>query len=127
MPRQYWLIKSEPSTYPFEKLVSDGKTTWEIFFDAAGPGVIHQMDTGNTLDGGGDPLALIKKYPGQTKSIHIKEHQEKTFDSDFYKEIFHLCETSSGTKWYIVEMGGPDGNGFEVPRMALEKLRRLGK
>jgi predicted RNA-binding protein with PUA-like domain len=29
MPKQYWLIKSEPSTYPFEKLVSDGKTTWD--------------------------------------------------------------------------------------------------
>jgi len=29
MPRQYWLIKSEPSTYPFDKLVSDGKTTWD--------------------------------------------------------------------------------------------------
>jgi predicted RNA-binding protein with PUA-like domain len=29
MPRQYWLIKSEPSTYPFDKLVSDRKTTWD--------------------------------------------------------------------------------------------------
>jgi len=29
MPRQYWLIKSEPNTYPYDKLVSDGKTTWD--------------------------------------------------------------------------------------------------
>ena len=29
MPRQYWLIKSEPNTYPFDKLVSDGRTTWD--------------------------------------------------------------------------------------------------
>jgi predicted RNA-binding protein with PUA-like domain len=29
MPRQYWLIKSEPSTYPYEKLVKDGRTTWD--------------------------------------------------------------------------------------------------
>jgi len=42
-------------------------------------------------------------------------------------EVFHPCETSSGTKWYIVEMGGTDGNGFEVPHAALEKLHRLGK
>jgi hypothetical protein len=41
--------------------------------------------------------------------------------------VFHLCETSSGTKWYIVEMGGPEGNGFDVPRQVLEKLRGLGK
>jgi hypothetical protein len=41
--------------------------------------------------------------------------------------VFHLCETSGGTKWYIVEMGGAEGTGFEVPRSALAKLRRLGK
>jgi predicted RNA-binding protein with PUA-like domain len=29
MPRQYWLIKSEPNTYPYDKLVSDGRTTWD--------------------------------------------------------------------------------------------------
>ena len=70
---------------------------------------------------------LLKKFPGRTRTIHIKEHQDKTFESDFYKEVFHLCETSSATQWYIVEMGGPEGNGFEVPRQALEKLHRLGK
>jgi predicted RNA-binding protein with PUA-like domain len=29
MPRQYWLVKSEPNTYSFDKLVSDGRTTWD--------------------------------------------------------------------------------------------------
>jgi predicted RNA-binding protein with PUA-like domain len=29
MTRQYWLIKSEPNTYPYAKLVSDGRTTWD--------------------------------------------------------------------------------------------------
>jgi predicted RNA-binding protein with PUA-like domain len=29
MPRQYWLIKSEPNTYSYEKLVSEGRTTWD--------------------------------------------------------------------------------------------------
>ncbi len=27
--KQYWLIKSEPSVYPWSKLVTDGKTRWE--------------------------------------------------------------------------------------------------
>ena len=51
----------------------DGKTSWEIFYDNTDKDVIHQIDTGNTLEGGGDPLAMIKKYPGRTKSTHIKE------------------------------------------------------
>jgi predicted RNA-binding protein with PUA-like domain len=29
MARGYWLIKSEPSKYSFEKLLADGRTTWD--------------------------------------------------------------------------------------------------
>jgi predicted RNA-binding protein with PUA-like domain len=29
MPRQYWLIKSEPDVYSIEDLARDGRTTWE--------------------------------------------------------------------------------------------------
>jgi len=27
--RAYFLVKSEPSTYPFDRLVADGRTTWD--------------------------------------------------------------------------------------------------
>ena len=111
--------------FDFEKI--NGRFAWEILFSQTEPEVNMQMDVGNCLGGKGDPVSMLKKFPGRTRTIHIKEHQDKTFESDFYKEVFHLCETSSGTKWYIVEMGGPEGNGFEVPRQALEKLHRLGK
>ena len=86
-----------------------------------------QMDVGNCLSGNGDPIAMLKKFPGRTRTIHIKEHDDKTFDSDYYREVFQLCESTSGTQWYIVEMGGLLGNGFDVPRQALEKLRKVGK
>jgi len=113
--------------HPFDFEKVDGRTAWDLLFSQTDPAVNMQMDVGNCLAGNGDPIAMLKKYPGRTWSIHIKEHGTKSFDSDFYKEVFRLCETSSGTKWYIVEMGGPDGNGFEVPQSALEKLHRLGK
>lgn len=113
--------------HPFDFKKINDRFAWDLLFGRATPEVNMQMDVGNCLSGNGDPIAMLKKFPGRTFSIHIKEHQEKTFDSDFYKEVFHLCETSSGTKWYIVEMGGPDGSGFEIPRQALEKLNRLGK
>jgi sugar phosphate isomerase/epimerase len=111
--------------FDFEKI--NGRFAWEILFSRTEPEVNMQMDVGNCLSGNGDPIAMLKKFPGRTRTIHIKEHKDKTFDSAFYKEVFHLCETSSGTKWYIVEMGDPGGDGFEVPRQALQKLRRLGK
>jgi len=46
----------------------------------------------------GDPVAMLKEFPARTRTIHIKEHKDKTFESDYYKEVFQLCETSSGTK-----------------------------
>ena len=111
--------------FDFEKI--NGRFAWDLLFSRTEPEVNMQMDVGNCLSGDGDPIAMLKKFPGRTRTIHIKEHKDKTFDSDFYKEVFHLCETASVTKWYIVEMGGMLGNGFEVPRQALEKLRGLGK
>src|SRR6266404_1676479 len=113
--------------HPFDFAKIMGRFAWEILFNKTQPEVNMQMDVGNCLAGGGDPVAMLKEFPGRTRTIHIKEHKEKTFDSDFYKEVFRLCETSSGTKWYIVEMGGTLGNGFEVPNEALAKLHRLGK
>jgi len=29
MARQHWLIKSEPSTYSFDRLVAEGRTVWD--------------------------------------------------------------------------------------------------
>jgi len=113
--------------HPFDFAKIHGLFAWELLFSRLSPQINMQMDVGNCLSGNGDPIAMLKEFPGRTRSIHIKEHEDKTFDSDYYKEVFRLCETSSGTKWYIVEMGGADGNGFDVPRAALAKLRRLGK
>lgn len=111
--------------FDFAKI--SGRFAWDLLFSRTQPEINMQMDVGNCLDGNGDPIAMLKKFPGRTRSIHIKEHDDKTFDSGFYKEVFQLCETTSKTKWYIVEMGGPEGDGFEVPKEALAKLHRLGK
>jgi sugar phosphate isomerase/epimerase len=113
--------------HPFDFAKINGRFAWDILFSQTDSEVVMQMDVGNCLAGNGDPLAMLRKFPGRTPSIHIKEHQEKTFDSKFYKEVFHLCETSCKTEWYIVEMGGDQGVGMEIPRKALADLRRLGK
>lgn len=111
--------------FDFAKI--NGRFAWEILFSNTRHEVNMQLDVGNSLDGHGDPIAMLKKFPGRTPTIHIKEHGDKTFESDFYKEVFHLCETTSKTKWYIVEMGDAEGTGFDIPRDALAKLHRLGK
>jgi len=111
----------------FDFVKHDGRFAWDHLFSQVEPSVIMQMDVGNTLGGGGDPIGMLRKFPGRTLTIHIKRHEDKTFDSPYYKEVFSLCETTGKTEWYVVEEGGRNGMGFEVPKDALEALKKAGK
>jgi sugar phosphate isomerase/epimerase len=109
----------------------DGKTAWEIFFDNTNQQVVHQIDTGNTLDGGGDPLALIRKYPGRTRTTHIKEHGgvkgapvgEGTIE---WKVLLEAYETVGGTEWYIVEHE-TGSNPLQSVKACLDNLHKMGR
>ena len=109
----------------------DGTTAWEIFFDNTNVEVVQQLDTGNTLDGGGDPLALIRKYPGRTKTTHIKEHGgprgaaigEGTID---WKTLLEAYETVGGTEWYIVEHE-TSSEPLKTVKVCLENLHKMGR
>jgi sugar phosphate isomerase/epimerase len=108
----------------------DGKTAWEIFFDNTKPQVVHQIDVGNTLDGGGDPYAMIAKYPGRTKTTHVKEHGgppgaaigEGTID---WPRLLNLYETVGGTEWYIVEY--EHDHPLEKIKTCIDNLHKLGR
>jgi len=109
----------------------DGKTAWEIFFDNTKPEVVHQIDVGNTMDGGGDPIALIRKYPGRTKTTHVKEHGgpkgaaigEGTID---WKTLLETYETVGGTEWYIVEHETGD-QPLQSIKTCLDNLHKMGR
>jgi sugar phosphate isomerase/epimerase len=116
---------------PDFKKFDDGRTPWEIFFDNTNADVVHQLDTGNTLEGGGDPVTLIKKYPGRTKTTHIKEFGgpkgcpigEGAID---WKALFAAYESVGGTEWYIVEH--ETGKvPLESVKACLDNLHKMGK
>jgi sugar phosphate isomerase/epimerase len=110
----------------------DGETHWDIFFGNAGPEVAMQLDIGNCLDGGGDPIAILKKFPGRALSIHVKEHGGKKGaaigegEVD-WKTIFELCETIGGTEWYIAEQESYAMPPLECVAQCLKNLRKMGK
>lgn len=112
-------------SHPGDYKKFDGKTSWEIFFDNTNPEVVHQLDVGNTLEGGGDPYAMIKKYPGRTKTTHIKEFGgeknaaigEGTID---WNKLLELYETTGGTEWYIVEY--ENANPLEKIKTCIDNL-----
>jgi sugar phosphate isomerase/epimerase len=109
----------------------EGKTTWEIFFDNTAPDVIMQLDIGNCLQGGGDPIAILKKYPGRSASVHLKEFggpENAVIGQGVvpWKDVFQVCETTGGAVWYVVEHEtGPDPLGNI--KGCLDGLRKMGR
>jgi sugar phosphate isomerase/epimerase len=87
---------------------------------------------GNCLGGGGDPLAVLKKFPGRCLTIHIKEHGGKQGapigeGTVPWKELFRICETTAGTQWYIVEQEAYASPPMDSVKQCLENLRKMGK
>lgn len=110
-----------------------GETTgWEVFFDNTDKDVVMQLDTGNCLSGGGDPVALLKKYPGRARTVHMKEHGSKPGGKGMigegnvdWKQVISLCRTTAGTEWYVVEHERYPVPAMECVRLCLENLRKL--
>jgi sugar phosphate isomerase/epimerase len=113
----------------FRKL---GDTTpWEIFFDNTGADVIMQLDTGNCMAGNGDPVVILKKYPGRATTIHLKENGGPEGavigQGDVpWSTVFELCETTGGTAWYIVEHETGQDPMASI-KGCLEGLRKMGR
>ena len=110
----------------------DGETAWDIFFGNTKPEVVMQLDTSNCRDGGADPLAVLKKYPGRAMSIHLKEWggpKDAVIGGGEipWKEVFQFCETQGGTRWYVVEHERAGGDPLGDARRCLEALRVMGK
>lgn len=113
----------------FNKL--GGLTSWEIFFDNTKKDVVMQLDTGNCMQGGGDPVAILKKYPGRSTTVHLKEFggpENAVIGQGImpWAKVFEVCETTAGTEWYVVEHEtGPDPIGNI--KGCLEGLRKMGR
>lgn len=90
----------------------DGATAWDIFFSEALPEVVMQVDTANTLAGGGDPAAILRQHPDRAATIHLKEHSASNpaallgeGDVD-WRTVLDIVEVQGATEWYIVEHEG---------------------
>jgi len=111
----------------------DGSTPWDLFFGGTSKAVVMQVDTGNCLIGGGDPVTVLRRYPGRAATIHVKEYS-KTHPDAFvgkgdvpWKTIFGICESTGGTEWYIVEYEVEGQPALPSVAHCLENLRAMGQ
>jgi sugar phosphate isomerase/epimerase len=109
----------------------DGEIAWDLLFQNTKPEVIMQIDIGNSASGGGDPVATLRKFPGRAKSVHLKEFGgpkpavigNGTMD---WPTILDLCRTTQPVEWYVIEEGGEDGFGFDIPAQNLAAVKKMG-
>ena len=105
----------------------DGVTAWDTLFGQVDKEVMMQLDTGNCAEGGGDPVAVLKKFPGRAITLHVKEFKEGPLKADnaVWKEIIATCKELHKTRWYIIEQGEASGGGLDIPRESLKELKKL--
>ena len=109
----------------------EGVSAWDLFFGNTKAEVIMQLDTSNCCDGGADPVAVLKKYPGRARSIHLKAHgggPDAVVGEDKvnWAEVFAFCEGKGKTQWYVLEHeSGKDP--LEAVRRSYEALKKMGK
>ena len=111
----------------------DGALPWDIFFNRAKKEVVIQFDTGNGMADGGDPMVFLKKHPGRVASVHVKPFSKAKpnaligDDEQPWKDIFHVCETTAGVEWYIIEYEKDAYAPLVNVEKTLEVMRRWGK
>jgi sugar phosphate isomerase/epimerase len=111
----------------------DGELPWDTFFGNTRQEVVMQIDLGNALHGGGDPIPYIARYPGRARTVHLKEYSatnDKALigegDVD-WQSVFHLCESQGNTEWYIVEQESYAYPPLECVDRCLQALRAMGR
>jgi sugar phosphate isomerase/epimerase len=111
----------------------DGEWPWDTIFRAGSKDLIAQMDAGNSLGSGVDPAELVRHFPGQAVTVHLKDWcgpQAGPLVGEGnvrWAEFFEACETVGGATWYIVEQEKYPVPPLEAVAKCLENLRAMGK
>ncbi|MDD5688294.1 MAG: sugar phosphate isomerase/epimerase [Elusimicrobia bacterium] len=114
----------------------NGELPWDIFFKAANPDIIMQLDAGNAMMGGVSAdglLDILNRYPDRAVTVHLKDYlakDEKVLLGEGeanIKKFISLCETHGKTEWYIVEQSRYAFTPMECVERCINNLKTLLK
>lgn len=109
----------------------DGVSGWDLFFGNTPPDVAMQVDTSSCVYYKVDPVEVVKKYPGRSRTIHLKECGGPQFAAIGegevnFKALLDACEQVGGTEWYIVE-DERGGDALDTVRRCYTGMKKLGR
>ncbi len=93
-----------------------------------------QVDVGGCIQGGGDPVALIRKHPGRVFSLHCKEYStdpKKGFrvvigdGAAPWKKIIDAAEKVGVVEYYLIEQEGADLPPMETAGLCLKAFKKI--
>jgi len=108
----------------------EGKVPWDILFGNTKNDVVMQLDIGNGMNGGADPVAILKKYPGRAKTVHAKPYSKTDpkavigRDDAPWPKIVSLCRKVAGTEWFIVEQEAYEKSSMDSIEQSLAGLKK---
>ena len=117
--------------HSIEFTAMDGELPWDTFYGNTRKDVIMQIDVGNAIHGGADPLPYIYQYPGRAITVHVKEFSKTNKkalvgEGDVnWKAFFALCNAVGGTEWYIVEQESYAYPPLKCVEKCLRNLRKM--
>ena len=115
-------------------------TVYDIILQNTDPKlVMQQLDIGNMVNGGGEAMAVLKKYPGRFPSMHVKDEIKASTESEKYestilgkglvnpKTVIDWGRKSGGTKHFIIEQEAYQGKSpLDSARENLAVMKKWG-
>ncbi len=111
----------------------EGQVPWLVLGDNTNVDVVLQLDIGHALRGGGDPVDVIRKYPGRSRTVHLKDYSRENGyvlmgEGDVnWGAVYEACETVGATEWYIVEQEEYPLGPLETVKKCLDGVRAMGR
>lgn len=112
----------------------EGKRPIEVIAANTPKEVMLQLDTGNCLEAGADPVAWIKANPGRIRSLHVKDYsagEGKGYgvllgEGDApWSKIFKAAESGGGVEYYLIEQEGSRFSSLETAERCLAAYKKL--
>lgn len=116
-------------SHEFE-LSYDGKSLFEFIFDTLSKDFIIEFDSGNCIEGGGDPAYILEKYKDRDMILHLKPYSKargfNTWlnapdDENDWKQI--LDPKNKKYLWMLVESENKVLDEFENSRRCMEGFK----
>ncbi len=111
----------------------EGKKPIDVIASQTDKSVVLQLDTGNCLNSGGDPVAYIRDNPGRIRSMHVKDWSPTGKFNVLigqgiapWKKIFAAAENVGGIEYYLIEQEADSHySELKTARLSLRAFRKV--